>query len=64
MYGWIWRQLPFGWAGKLASSVLLLAATVGVLWYVVFPAVDAHLPSSSDGHVTEQQDQPGVTPTR
>jgi hypothetical protein len=64
VYSWIWRHLPLGLAGKLASTALLLAATVGLLWYVVFPALDEHLPSSSGGHVTEQQEQPGPTPTR
>lgn len=44
MYSWIWRRLPYGLPGKIIGSVLLVAAVVLLLWYVVFPAVDAYLP--------------------
>ncbi len=52
MYGWIWRHLPFGRPGKLLGSLLLAAGTVALLWYVVFPAIDPHLPFNNDGQVT------------
>ena len=55
MYGWIWRHLPFGLAGKLAGFTLLLLAALALLWYVVFPAIDPLLPFNSDGQVTQQR---------
>jgi hypothetical protein len=44
MYAWIWRHLPFGLPGKIAGSVILVAAAVALLWYWVFPAVEPLLP--------------------
>ena len=44
MYGWIWRHLPFGTPGKIISALVLAVAVAALLWYVVFPAVDPHLP--------------------
>ena len=44
MYGWIWRRLPFGLPGKVIGSILLLATTLALLWYVIFPAVEPLLP--------------------
>ena len=44
MYGWIWRKLPLGVAGKLIGSLLLLVGVVALLWYVVFPKLDPILP--------------------
>ncbi|MBM7491722.1 hypothetical protein [Micromonospora luteifusca] len=44
MYAFIWRKLPFGLAGKLIGSVLLVAATVALLWYVAFPWAEPLLP--------------------
>ena len=44
MYGWIWRTLPGGLPGKLVGSLLLLTATVALLFLVVFPAVEPLLP--------------------
>jgi hypothetical protein len=40
------------------GSVLLAAAAVALLWYVVFPAVDPHLPFNNDGHVSTQTTPP------
>lgn len=54
MYGWIWRHLPFGLPGRLLGSLLLTAGAVALLWYVVFPAIDPHLPFNNDGQVTTQ----------
>ena len=47
MYGWIWRRLPFGTAGKIISSALLTGAVVVLLWFVVFPVIDQHLPNTA-----------------
>lgn len=44
MYGWIWNKLPFGIPGKIIGTLLLLAGVAALLWYVVFPAIDPHLP--------------------
>ncbi len=44
MYAWIWRKLPFGLAGKLAGSFLLVATAGLLLWYVVFPWATPLLP--------------------
>ena len=44
MYAWIWRKLPFGPPGKLAGSVVLIAAVGALLWYVVFPWATPLLP--------------------
>jgi hypothetical protein len=57
VYGWIWRHLPFGTPGKLIGSLLLATAAVALLWYVVFPAIDPHLPFNNSGQVTGQFDQ-------
>ncbi|MFC0507304.1 hypothetical protein [Micromonospora costi] len=58
MYAWIWRKLPFGLVGKLTGSVLLLAATVALLWYVVFPWAEPLLPFD-DVQVTQDADVTG-----
>jgi hypothetical protein len=44
MYAWIWRKLPFGLPGKLSGSVVLAAAFLALLWYVVFPWATPLLP--------------------
>jgi hypothetical protein len=46
VYGWIWRQLPFGMPGKVIGSLLLAAAVAAALWFWVFPAVEPLLPFS------------------
>ncbi|MET7751730.1 hypothetical protein [Micromonospora sp. NPDC005367] len=58
MYAWIWRKLPFGVVGKLTGSVLLAAATVALLWYVVFPWAEPLLPFD-DVQVTQDSEVPG-----
>ena len=57
MYTWIWRSLPGGLPGKLAGSLLLLAAVVALLFLVVFPAVGPLLPFSD---VTVEGDPAGA----
>ena len=44
MYGWIWRRLPGGAGSKAALAVVLVLAVVALLLFVVFPAVEPHLP--------------------
>lgn len=44
MYVWIWRKLPGGLPGKLAGSLVLLAAAVALLFFLVFPWVEPRLP--------------------
>ncbi|MFG2056419.1 hypothetical protein ACGFI9_20590 [Micromonospora sp. NPDC048930] len=58
MYAWIWRKLPFGLAGKLIGSLLLAAATVALLWFVVFPWAEPLLPFD-DVQVTQDSGVPG-----
>lgn len=44
MYVWIWRKLPGNLGGKLAGSLVLLAGTLAVLVFVIFPYVEPRLP--------------------
>ena len=44
MYTWLWRVFPGGLLGKLACSLLLVAAVVVVLFLYVFPEVESVLP--------------------
>jgi hypothetical protein len=69
VYGWIWRHLPFGLAGKIVGSLLLAVAVGALLWFQVFPAVEPLLPLD-DGQITQddgsggepgQQPAPGAT---
>ena len=58
MYGWIWRHLPGGRGVKALGCVLLLAAVLALLFFVVFPFVEPRLPFND---VTV--DPAGVRPT-
>jgi hypothetical protein len=44
MYAWIWRRLPGGTAIKAVTALVLVAAVVALLLFVVFPWVEPHLP--------------------
>jgi hypothetical protein len=44
VYGWLWRTFPGGLPGKLVCSLLMLVAVLALLFYVVFPKVEAQLP--------------------
>ncbi len=44
MYVWIWRRLPGALSLKLLQTLVLLAAVVALLLFVVFPWVEPHLP--------------------
>jgi hypothetical protein len=46
MYSWLWRRLPLPTPWKIAMAVLAALVVAAVLWYVVFPYVDAHLPGN------------------
>ncbi|MBQ0895550.1 hypothetical protein KBX37_21025 [Micromonospora sp. U56] len=59
MYSWIWRKLPFGLAGKITGSLLLAAATVALLWYVVFPWAEPLVTPFDDVQVTQDTGVPG-----
>jgi hypothetical protein len=44
VYGWIWRHLPGSTGLRAAVALTLVLAVVAVLLFVVFPAVEPHLP--------------------
>ncbi|HEX7354795.1 MAG TPA: hypothetical protein VF288_08180 [Mycobacteriales bacterium] len=44
MYGWLWRHLPGPWPVRLVETLALVVGVVALLFYVVFPAADPHLP--------------------
>jgi hypothetical protein len=49
MYVWLWRHLPGTTALRLMQTLLLLAAVIAVLLFVIFPWVEPRLPIN---HVT------------
>lgn len=49
MYVWLWRRFPGGLPGKIVSSLVLAAAVVALLFFVVFPRVEGWMPWN---HVT------------
>ncbi|GAA1212838.1 hypothetical protein [Prauserella alba] len=44
MYGWIWRHLPGPVALRVVEALVLVAAVVALLMFVVFPWVEPMLP--------------------
>lgn len=44
MYAWIWRHLPGPLAAKALVALVLIAAVVALLLFVVFPRVEPLLP--------------------
>ncbi|WP_166641383.1 hypothetical protein [Amycolatopsis sp. SID8362] len=52
MYAWIWRHLPGPWPTRLAVAVILVAAVVALLMFVVFPWLEPLLPFN-DVTITE-----------
>jgi competence protein ComGC len=44
MYAWIWRHLPGPFAAKALVALLLIAAVVALLLFVVVPRVEPLLP--------------------
>jgi len=62
VYAWIWRKLPFdGLLGKLATSLVLVAGVLTLLWFVVFPWAEPLLPFD-DVQVTQDGGVPGGGP--
>jgi hypothetical protein len=44
MYSWLWRHLPGPLVARLLQTLVMLAAAVALLFFVVFPAVEPLLP--------------------
>lgn len=44
MYAWIWRHLPGPVAVRVITAVLLIAAVIALLMFVVFPWLEPMLP--------------------
>lgn len=44
MYSWIWRKLPGGTPAKAAQALILFLAVVALLFFVVFPLIEPHMP--------------------
>ena len=44
MYAALWRSIPGGLWGKLAGVVMLLLSALALLFFVIFPVVEPHLP--------------------
>jgi hypothetical protein len=44
MYGWIWHVIPGGTGVKVVTVLLLTGLAGVVLWYVVFPLLEPHMP--------------------
>jgi hypothetical protein len=44
VYAWIWRSLPGPLAVKLVTALLLVAAVLALLFFVVFPWAEPRLP--------------------
>lgn len=63
MYGWLWRHFPGGLAGKLLCSLLLTAAALALLFFVVFPRVEPLLPYQ-DVNVDVPQSAASLAPLR
>jgi hypothetical protein len=61
MYVWIWRRLPGGLPGKLAGSLVLLAAVLALLFFVVFPYAERRLPFQDITVDQRPTPQPTVT---
>ena len=46
MYSWLWRRTPLPTPWKIILLVLVVLVVAALLWYVVFPYVDTHLPGN------------------
>ena len=43
MYGWIWKKLPGNKLVKSLEAAALIAITIALLFYVIFPLVNIWL---------------------
>ncbi len=62
MYAWLWRTLPGPTPVKVLEALALVAATVALLFTVVFPWVEPRLPFN-DVTVDEGTTAPAVSPS-
>jgi hypothetical protein len=46
MYVWLWRHLPGNLALKLTEALVLFLAVTALLFLVIFPLIEPHLPIS------------------
>jgi hypothetical protein len=44
VYAALWRAIPGGLWGKLAGVFLLLLSALALLFFVIFPVAEPHLP--------------------
>jgi hypothetical protein len=44
MYGWLWRHLYGAVPLRILQCLVIVAAVVLLLLFVIFPAVEPHLP--------------------
>lgn len=44
MYSWIWQMLPGPFVVKLIEALVLVAAVLALLFFVVFPWAEPRLP--------------------
>lgn len=44
MYSWVWRKLPGGLSLKLVQVLILFLAVMALLFFVIFPWVEPHMP--------------------
>ena len=44
MYGWLWTHLPGRLPAKLVASTVLLLGALALLFLVIFPWAEPHLP--------------------
>jgi hypothetical protein len=58
MYAYVWRHLPGPWPARVVLSLAAAAGIVVLLFQVIFPTVEPHLPWSHDT-VTSSVQQPG-----
>jgi hypothetical protein len=60
MYSWIWRHLPGDRVTKGLWAAALVLVLVGVLWFWVFPRIEAWLQVD---HGTVEPAIPSATPS-
>jgi hypothetical protein len=44
VYAWLWRHIPGPLPIRLLVSLAVLVGVVALLFFVIFPAIDPHLP--------------------